>query len=413
MIIMLEGKRAQVDVSARTLKLRTTRSLDLGSAEEGGWGKVEIPADENLRDNTCYFAYTGTPEPRSAVVTDDRGTARFLRLAAAPDPDRFKSVCEVASVHDLTETALRGLSLLIWQGHEPDDKTAGMLEAFMDDGGVVACFPPTRAGGAPAPGTGSRGLGFRWERIETAPQDKAFRVTTWDELDGPLANADNGATLPLAGLTCARRRTVSFSGNSPPGTQPERAEASSGTWQSLAVFADNVPFLLRRGVGKGFLFVCTSLPHADWSNLGQGPVLVPAVQRMLALGGRRLTDIRMDECGTWRPSGEQEHWTCVDADGKDPRWQAGVYASGTRTIALNCPREEESADVVPADEVKSLLGEVPVQIIGESLVRKDDRLQSEIWHGFLCFSLLCCVGESFLLLADRLQRRRRTESRSE
>jgi hypothetical protein len=36
------------------------------------------------------------------------------------------------------------------------------------------------------------------------------------------------------------------------------------------------------------VFACATLPEPSWSNFGDGLVLLPMVQRLLALGGQRL-----------------------------------------------------------------------------------------------------------------------------
>ncbi|MCA9112122.1 MAG: BatA domain-containing protein, partial [Planctomycetaceae bacterium] len=48
----------------------------------GGWGRVDIPADENLIDNTSYFVFSDSPVHRTVIVYEDAQVADALRIAA-------------------------------------------------------------------------------------------------------------------------------------------------------------------------------------------------------------------------------------------------------------------------------------------------------------------------------------------
>jgi hypothetical protein len=92
-------------------------------------------------------------------------------------------------------------------------------------------------------------LGLSWGAVENSGKD-LFRVTNWDERDGPLSNTDNGTALPLARLEVSRRQLAHIAGE---------------TSHVYATFADGQPFLTGQRIGAGTLLACATLPEADWS----------------------------------------------------------------------------------------------------------------------------------------------------
>ncbi|MBT3294879.1 MAG: hypothetical protein HN919_07590 [Verrucomicrobia bacterium] len=120
MIITLDGTRSQVDLTLNTPTLHYQRNLELLAGKPaGGWGKVELPADDNLRDNSCYFVYGDDVPLAAVVVSDTPAVARYLRLAASPVSGRFGRACEVLAPREAATMAWQELALLIWQAPPP------------------------------------------------------------------------------------------------------------------------------------------------------------------------------------------------------------------------------------------------------------------------------------------------------
>ena len=61
--------------------------VPLDAQSTGGWGRVEIPADENLLDNTAYFVFADPPVHYTTIVSDDERVAETLRIAATAPLD--------------------------------------------------------------------------------------------------------------------------------------------------------------------------------------------------------------------------------------------------------------------------------------------------------------------------------------
>jgi hypothetical protein len=392
MIITLDGSRSQRDLVLNSQTLHDHRKLALlPDKQSGGWGKVEIPADESPRDNACYFVYGDDIPLRSVVVSDSPLSARVLRLASAPGSDLFNQSCEVVASRDASSIAWQDLAMLIWQASTPSTGLLMSIRSFVQNGGSVIYFPPERIGTA-APNTDLVEVPFgpRWGSIDTADPGKPFRVPIWEAHDGPLADTAAGLDLPLDRLALQRRRAII----------PD--SVTNMAWSALASFADGKPFVLRQRMDAGRLFVCTSLPHAEWSTLGEGTVLLPMLQRILRLGGERLAQAESARCGDWEPADPQEMWTSVEsAEYRNALWQAGVYQCGTRRVALNRPAREDIHDVTDRDTIESLFGDVRVQILDDLSKRNGEKLQSEIWPLFLCLAMACLLAESGLLLSGR------------
>jgi hypothetical protein len=177
----------------------------------------------------------------------------------------------------------------------------------------------------------------------------------------------------------------------------------SNGWRTLASYDDGKPFLLRKRTGSGLIYACTSLPHRDWSNLNEGYVLLPMIQRILQQGSARLSLANNELCGKWKPEKDQL-WTCIDSTAnKNPLWHAGVYRYNTRLVALNRPPSEDCRKIVESKTLRELLSGCNVEIREEIVKSNEENLQSEIWHVFIYLALACMVVEAGLLLQNKVK----------
>ena len=207
----------------------------------------------------------------------------------------------------------------------------------------------------------------------------------WNEDEGPLAKSDEHFSLPLAQPTFTRR------------------QAMTGQKNVLAAFEDGAAFLTRQNIGKGEVYFCASLPQPDWSSLGDGPVLVPMLQRLLLAGGRRLQQVSSVACGELGAADLARPWVSVDSTRqKDIRTDAGVYRAGDRLLAVNRPPAEDEPDVIDSDEARKLFGSLPVQTLEERHLDVG-QLQGEIWRVFVFAMLAFLIAEGILILPARQQ----------
>ncbi len=380
LLVTREGAKSQTDLVLKAPVQRQALKFDVAKlAEAGGWGKVELPADDHPSDNAAYFVYR-TPTPlTAAVVATLPGSGASLRYAAAPDKTRTDRTAELIAPTGASGIRWKETALVVWQGPAPEDAVAKQLQAFVESGGVVLAFP-TGAESVVGP------LGLSWGAVENSGKD-LFRVTNWDERDGPLSNTDNGTALPLARLEVSRRQLAHIAGE---------------TSHVYATFADGQPFLTGQRIGAGTLLACATLPEADWSTLGEGFVILPLVQRALALGGARLAPPAMAVAGEWQPG--DATWSSVETDRRrDPRWHAGLYQSAGLYLALNRPDIEDNADTVARERLPELLRGVKLTVLAGALDLKADRLQSEIWPAmviatmaFMCLEMLLATSKTLV-----------------
>jgi hypothetical protein len=301
-------------------------------------------------------------------------TARYLEFAAAArdgQPAPRLGLADVAGA-DLTK-----LALIVWQSQLPSGPEAESLRSFVSEGGVVVFFPPGQPDARQFGGMG-------WETVEDAAEKgTTFRVPRWNEDEGPLAKSDEHQSLPLAETTFQKRQTI------------------AGQKDTLAAFDDGAAFLTRGVLGKGEFYFCASLPDDHWSSLSDGPVLVPMLQRLLETGAQRLQPVSSATCGELSAVDQTRPWTSVDSSSpKDIRTQAGVYRSAERWLAVNRPAAEDEPEILPADEIKKLFGDLPLQMMQE---RREQfgQLQGEIWRLFVFAMLLMLIAEGFLILPPK------------
>jgi hypothetical protein len=372
LLLTRDGAKSQVDLTLNAPIQRQSLKFDLPKAD-AGWGKAELPADENPADNTAYFAYA-PPVPLRTAVIGDGPPAALLRFAAAPDKSRADRTADLIPVASAPSVNWKETALIVWMGAAPDDAVTKQLQGWVESGGVLLCFPP---GGE----TSSGPLGVTWGAAESAPKTAPFRVTSWDEVDGPLARTDSGASLPLAKLEVAQRQV--------PGAG-EKAHVA-------AAFADGRAFLVSNQVGAGRVFACATLPGAEWSSLGDGFVVLPMVQRLITLGGKRLAPPTMAIAGEWQPADPQEVWSAVETEKRrDWRWHAGVYQSGGHRLALNRPESEDAPEIVEQARLPEMLRGVKLTVMAGALELKADRLQSEIWPMMVMITMLFMCAEMAL-----------------
>lgn len=372
--LTLNGVKSQTELDMDGAALRWRHKVDLGQAKGLGWGALELPADANVRDNSAYFVFGSDSALRATVVSDQPALIRNAQLAALAPATRQPA--EVLTPAAFAERTGSDATLLIWHAPLPDAAGEKRLRGFIEEGGAVLFLPPGRTD------TG-KFLGFGWADAQPASADKPFKVAKWEQQEGPLAKTDEGLSLPLADLDITRRQPI------------------TGEPTALASFADGSPLLTRRALGKGQFFFCATVPHEDWSTLGDGPVLVPMLQRLLQTGARRLNQETMVACGELSALDRAKQWLPADGSlGKNIALNAGIYRAGERLLAVNRPSAEDDRTLLEPAAAKKLLGTLPLQLLQERTARSE-ALQGEIWRIFLIVMLAFLFLEAWLVLPNK------------
>ena len=366
--VVLEGARSLVNVKVTGSQLRWQQTVALGDGKAGGWGWVELPPDANGRDNVSYFAFGAETHLAAVIVADDPALGRLLSRAAAPAPAQLNQSSVAIKPSAVPGYDWQPVALLVAAAR---DDSGWMQEdgvrRFLDGGGVAVIFPS-------ADGV-----------TNTA------RVTSWRKDEGPLADAQGGVELAVNELAVTQRVVL----------------PAGETVTVLASFADGQPFVTREPVGRGWVYRCATLPQPAWSDLAEGTVLVPMLQRMLREGGRRLGTAVNGVCGEDAGAAAGELWTQLNRNGGTTAGAssvapvvAGVYQVGGRLVALNRPAAEDVREAVDETTVRGLFGSVPVRFFEEQ-AEASGNLSSEIWRVFVVAVLLFLIGEALLTLPGR------------
>jgi hypothetical protein len=374
--LTLDEARSQVELTMDGQALRWRHKAEIGAKKTGGWGSFELPADANRRDNATYFVYGPESALRTTIVTGDPAKAKYLKLAGAALVNNSRRSAQVVSPSEFETANWDDSTLLIWQETLPGGATAERVRSFVEQGGVAIFFPPGRV-------DAQQFAGFGWGETQSASAEKDYRIVRWDEEQGPLAKTDEGLSLPLTQAVFHRRQSILSAKN------------------VLATFDDGAPFLTRQTLGRGEVFFCASLPVNEWSSLGDGPVLVPMIQRLMQAGSRRLQPATSISAGEFTSAEPGSKWTSVDSTTpKDIRLHAGVYRSGERLLAVNRPLHEDDLEVVDLEATRSLFGDLPFQTFQDNR-SASEQLQGEFWRVFLSAMLVCLLVEAMLILPPR------------
>lgn len=373
--VVLDGAPSQIELTMDSQSIRWRHKTETGN-KGSGWGSFQLPTDANGNDNAAYFVYGADTPMRAVVFAAEKESARFLRVATGAGSKNVRESVRTIPTNDLASVNLSDNSLLVWQSSLPTGPVAESIQQFAQEGGAVIFFPPGVA-------DTQQFSGFSWGEVQDADTEKVFKINRWDQEQGPLAKTDEGASLPL------------------PQTEFHRRQVFKGPQNILAAFDDGVPFLTRQTIGRGEIYFCAALPEKQWSTLGDGPVLVPMMQRLLQSGSKRLQQVASVTVGELSVADAQKQWTSVDSTtNKNIGLQAGVYRAGDRLIAVNRPPGEDEPDSLEVNDAKNLFAGMPFQLLQERK-QKAEALQGEVWRFFLFGMLAFLIGESILILPSK------------
>lgn len=359
---------------------RTTWRPELPIAEDtgSGWGVAAIPADNSPTDDRAYFLFGSGKSGSVVLVGDPTESLRRLEFAAlaltAGDPE-----ATVQQFNSPLELDLADASLLLWARPLPSGGAAETVEAFIREGGVVLFFPPGRE-------DATTFLGARWDGApQIANESAPFSIQSWNQSEGLWRNSDEGLNLPIDELEFSKRQRI------------------SGASAVLASYVDGPAALTRTSLGSGSFYCFATRPEPEWSTLGSGVALIPALSRALADGARRLEALETYECGALSASAAQRSWRRVsDSEPGDPQLFAGVYQDGARLMAVNRPEKEYDDILLDEESVQALMGDIPVsQAEFTSQRGAQESASSEIWRLFLTVMLGFLMAESVLTLPPK------------
>ncbi len=377
--IELEGKPVEeLEVVAEANELYLRKRLEIAPETGASWGRVTIPEDDNLSDNEAFFVFGEDLTTSTALFCGDPITESFMKLASAPAPESLKQTARTVTFEKLLSTELNEFSLVVWQGKLPSGDGEKALLEFVEKGGILLCLPIR--GDA-----GRLGELLSWSDVNTSQGGKEFALSHWDNARGPLADSLEGQSLPIAELSAMIRRKPVMDG------------------RVFAEFSDGTPFLVGSSHGAGYVYACATLPNEAWSNLVDGPVLVPMVQRMIRAGSGRLSSAGMGVSGRFFPEPGEEWETLGDKGSVDVRWKAGAFTNGNRLLALNRSGAEDMPTKVDTDAIEKKFSGVSFSVFSDKENNGDKALPSEAWRIMLYVMLGALLLETLLTVPTKLE----------
>lgn len=395
--ITINGTRTVEEMTLSGPELiRLGHSIELGSGNERGWGRIDLPADDNLADNQSFFVFDEPATRRTIIVSDDPLTSEAIRAAASASTDPSVT-CEatILPTADIAQIPWEETALLVWQAPlpEPDTATATLLQQHLDAGRSLILLPPPDSGGAEL-------FGVKWGEWK-GDEANPLKVNWWRTESGLLSNTRNGSPLPVSDLGLFRTRL--FTGETQSLLKLESGES---------VFARVIPDGTAGGSesADGSLHVWGTLPRTDHSSLAtEGVVFFVMIHRALEEGANSVSRAQTREAGIYALSGFQDIETLSVAVENDtiltPGLSAGAFSSGTdaedhRLIALNRPPLEDDTRTLSPEALDTLLSGVDYRQIQDK-VGSGTSLASEVWRVFLIVMALALITEAVLCLPPK------------
>jgi hypothetical protein len=357
--------------------LRFQKRIAIKDEAESGHGWLSIPADGNPRDNAVFFAYGPARPVKSLIVAPKGESADYLALAAAP-PGFEKQTAERIDPAAFAQTSTADYSMILWAAPLPSATNASLLEAFLKAGGQIVCLPAAEP-------SSETFLGMKWEPVAQAQRGKFFILQDWNKTDGPLRDGIDGTPLPAERLRAIKRAIPA--GDSAP----------------LARWEDGEPFITRKIVDRGTLWFLGSLPDYTWSNLGDADVLLPATQRILALGADRFDTSYLAEINT-EPATLAPGETRARVDDfsqENTPHDAGVFRLGERLVAVNRPLAEDDLQIATKDNLDAMLAGTDYRLLDQVGQSADPSLSTDMWRAFLLAVLFFLISEALLCLPKK------------
>lgn len=373
--------------------------IALWRGNDSGWGRLDLPADDNPADNSAFFVFD-EPAPRLTVVlSDDLLVAEAIRTAATAATESGVSYEALVLPTDrAAQIPWEETALLFWHAPLPaaGSNEAALLEQHAASGRSLVLLPPDAEGGGEL-------FGVKWGNW-IGEEGEVLPVEWWRTESGLLSNTRSGAPLPVAEVSVSRART--FEGE----TLPLLRLADDLPLVARVLSTDQAPPAIERA---GPVYLWGTLPRSDRSNLAsQGVVFFVMTHRALEAGADAVSRARLAEAGPAALAGIDGARRLDNTPPVDPPTAAGLAAGAwafgpegkpRRLLAVNRPPDEDLGRVVSPESLAGLLAGVDYRRIDDS-IDGESKLASEIWRIFLAAMALALLAEAILCLPPRAER---------
>ncbi len=381
--IVINGARSTLNVEMTGNELvRNGHTIAIDQKSKQGWGKVELPKDSNLSDNSFYFVYAEPALRKTIIVSDDKESAELIRLATSIPAERgLRSDAEIIPSTNIAAIPWNDAAMIVWQVPIPTGAVAKQLEEFVSTGRTLFFLPPETP-------DSSQIFSTSWKEWIQPAANESYRISRWRTDAGLLGNTLSGSPLPVGEIIANRYCELETDGAT-----------------SLAQFPKNVPLLTRITSGQGAAYFCATLPNASDSNFASnGIVLYIMMQRALARGAASLGAARQLECRldsefkatNWKPLDEQSKEILISSRTIQP----GLYQAEETLLAMNRPVSEDRTATVENTELERLLNGLDYTIIDDA-AGSSMQLASEVWRIFLIIMICALLLEAVLCIPEK------------
>jgi len=343
---------------------------------ETGWGRIEIPADDNPSNNISNFLIAEPPVQKTVTVSDSPNFNQLVKIAASSPLDPYLNYeVEQITPREANQIDWETVALLCWHAPFPSGIQAQQLINYVNKGGSILFFPPD------TPNPEAEMFGVRWAEWDDGP-DSLDPIRTWRTDSGILRNTLDGKALPVGKLKIYRN--CQFKG-----------EATT-----LASLDSGAPLLSHALTSSGNVWFCGTLPQSTHSSLSQeGIVFYILLHRAISQGAQHLGNARIHSAGDAKLALDH-HWKALDESAhplSERHLHTGVYQQDEEWIALNRPAEEDSPEILTNDMLATLLEGLPYQVV-EDEAGSDQSITSEIWRLFVYMMAAAALLEALLCI---------------
>ncbi len=386
--VVVNGARSTIKTTLKDNELVLQgQAVPIDKGTKRGWGRIELPADSNPRDNAYHFVFDQPATPLTFVVSDDSDVIEPMRaVVSSPVESGRKQEVKVLPVNRAAEIDWDKAALILWQAPLPaaDDILARQLTNHVAAGRSVVFFPPT---GSTAGDNAFMGLHWgAWKDVKKNGDTAA--IEWWRASDDLLANT-RGTSLPIGDLEVVNH--CELKGDASP-----LARLASGE------------VLMARATGdlSGGAWFCGTLPGSSHSSLARdGVAFYVMLQRALADGAKTLGNAQQHDAGAHALPPNLTWKSVENPDQTVSPLKAGVFGSEDRLIALNRPTREDSIVMTGDEAVRGLFAGLQFQRVDDE-VENENHLANEIWRTFLLLMAAALVGEALLCLPSKRDARR-------
>ena len=366
-------------------------TIPLGNSDQRGWGRISLPADDNLLDNIAYLVFDDPAQRKTVIVSNDPSTSEAITAAAGAPVKIGADYNAVSFTEDsVAEIPWQETALLFWHAPIPSNSSieSSLLKQHVNSGRTLVLLPPE------ASNTSESLFGFSWNAWKEGDQSP-LGIGWWRTESGLLANTRSGDPLPIGDLKLFKVRL--FEGESQSLLTLETGES---------VISKLLVDQLSRPSGE--IYAWGTLPRDGYSTLASdGVAFFVMLHRALDAGAFATSKARSRNAsfGALADAISVNPLSTSQEIQIEPDLGAGAYEvspprGDALLFALNRPYTEDSVKTVTSEGISSLLKGVDYRQISDEL-GSGSMLALEVWRAFLTAMALALIAEAILCIPPK------------